>query len=697
MQTCRMSAVTIIALLAAILAAAAVAVTASDAGKGLVTRAMKPGTVLADAPGQLLIGPGPPRSEQGKAGDSFIDSSQRALYKKISDNAWTETKSLRETPPGAWFTGSAAPEPRLPSEARPGDHWIYDRKVWVMRPSYAWAEQGSLASGQPGPDGHKWYFAAGLPSNYTFPSPPSVGSRYQDTQTKHLYVLEPSGWLEFSKNAPGEKGATVSWYSGPGTPADNSTALASAVDGDLFTNTSNGDVYALRSGAWVQSASLTGKQGAKGPDGHRWFHGSGAPSSGNTDPYPQAGDMYMDAADHRVYTYTGAGWTSTTRAGGSGRSCTQTVSFEATKPSNPVQGDIHFGPLQTGTDKAQATVESKPISVWDNGAWRELADLQGERGEAGPIEEPTDAALQSVPGPDNILSFDDSNTSFGLAKTGSGFSTGAKFVSAGTFHSLPAARYGMLPLEDMLSQDPANEANLEPLKTVTRNTVDVPKDAMALVGAAGLGVNWTRMLGGGWGQKHVKVTSNEAPISLSDLREIDTCIVELSPSVMEQDEPSVMFSIAWTSADFGFDSGHCLRHAFRFAPVAIESDTWSPRTLEVTLNFTGAKVPSLASDAKSFSFATSETFDVAVPVLYKGTMTHVSDPQAQVQGFELYVNPDLATYATFSLPSTSLVFDVADSSVLFWPESVVKPLHDKAEGGWANVFVTVLKNRAIYS
>lgn len=92
------------------------------------------------------------------------------------------------------------------------------------------------------------------------------------------------------------------FLSGSGAPAGG---LGS--DGDMYLDTSNGDVYGPKSsGAWGAAVSniigptgLTGPTGPTGPQGDAvvWITGSGAPAGGTGED----GDMYLDTSTGDVY------------------------------------------------------------------------------------------------------------------------------------------------------------------------------------------------------------------------------------------------------------------------------------------------------------------------------------------------------------------------------------------------------------
>lgn len=99
----------------------------------------------------------------------------------------------------------------------------------------------------------------------------------------------------------GGGGGTGTWHTGAGAP---SSGLGT--DGDMYLNTSNGDVYGPKaSGAWGSPVcNITGPAGANGTSS-TWHTGSGVPSpslGGNT-------DLYLNTANGDVYQKITGTWT----------------------------------------------------------------------------------------------------------------------------------------------------------------------------------------------------------------------------------------------------------------------------------------------------------------------------------------------------------------------------------------------------
>ncbi len=118
------------------------------------------------------------------------------------------------------------------------------------------------------------------------------------------------------QGVPGARGSL--WSTGSGTPT------ATGQNGDLYLDTSSGEVYEVVSGTWTMEANITGPQGAmgargisgsqglQGPQGPQgvpgargslWSTGSGTPTATG-----QSGDLYLDTSTGDVYELVAAAW-----------------------------------------------------------------------------------------------------------------------------------------------------------------------------------------------------------------------------------------------------------------------------------------------------------------------------------------------------------------------------------------------------
>lgn len=173
-------------------------------------------------------------------------------------------------PPGpagtTWYTGAGAPAPPPPGvdgdfylDSTNGDFYLVVAGAWVF--------QGNL-----GPPGSVWFTGAGAPA----PPPPGVDSdMYLDTLNGDVYQLVAGAWVLVA-NLTGPAGPAGA-PGPPGPPGPPGTAgsvwIATAgppvgpppgVDGDMYLDTTNGDVWQVIAGAWVLVDNITGPPGPGG-------------------------------------------------------------------------------------------------------------------------------------------------------------------------------------------------------------------------------------------------------------------------------------------------------------------------------------------------------------------------------------------------------------------------------------------------
>ncbi|MBD3286417.1 hypothetical protein GF338_08770 [candidate division WOR-3 bacterium] len=87
------------------------------------------------------------------------------------------------------------------------------------------------------------------------------------------------------------------WFIGTGPPDDGS-----GQDGDLYYDTSTGDIYENQNGTWVNVGNITG---SPGEDGSGWIIEDGDPW---TNPDADSTDYYMDSETGIIYIWDGEEW-----------------------------------------------------------------------------------------------------------------------------------------------------------------------------------------------------------------------------------------------------------------------------------------------------------------------------------------------------------------------------------------------------
>ena len=161
------------------------------------------------------------------------------------------------------------------------------------------------AAGLPGINGNVWTVGAGTPT-----ASAASGDLYLDTTTGNVWRNDGSAWSQIAcikgnngVGTPGESGNT--WTVGAVVP----TAAANA--GDMYLNTATNDVYQYNGNAWTLVTNINGQNGVgtpgapgtPGKDGNVWTVGAGMPSG-----TANVGDMYLNTLTNDVYQYGSSGW-----------------------------------------------------------------------------------------------------------------------------------------------------------------------------------------------------------------------------------------------------------------------------------------------------------------------------------------------------------------------------------------------------
>lgn len=153
----------------------------------------------------------------------------------------------------------------------------------------------STGSGNVNMGGSQWYTGTALTgtgSGYSYSSCPTVkvGDKYLNTSTGYFYECTTAGsgttakWAykgslkgatgaQGSTGAAGANGTSAAWFTGTAMSGTGtkSVSVSGAKAGDMYLNTSTGDVYkASSSSSWTYQCNIkgpTGSQGATGPQG----------------------------------------------------------------------------------------------------------------------------------------------------------------------------------------------------------------------------------------------------------------------------------------------------------------------------------------------------------------------------------------------------------------------------------------------
>jgi len=225
-------------------------------------------------------GSGVPIGGTGVDGDLYLRTANGDVYKKTS---------------GTWgvicnITGPTGPQGATGATGAAGSNGI---------------------NGTNGVDGATWLTGSGVPSGGV------DGDLYLRTSNGDVYKRVSGSWGVIG-NITGPQGATgatgaagsngadgadgvdgATWYTGSGAPGGGT-----GVDGDLYFNTANGDVYVKASGSWGSAiANITGPTGATGATVATGATGAAGPNTVTTSTTTNmTGILAGDGANVKVAT-----------------------------------------------------------------------------------------------------------------------------------------------------------------------------------------------------------------------------------------------------------------------------------------------------------------------------------------------------------------------------------------------------------
>lgn len=178
------------------------------------------------------------------------------------------------------------------------------------------------AAGATGAAGHTPQLFSGTAAPVTLHAD---GDLYLNTTNGNLYSQQSGAWvlagsIQGPAGAAGSTGAQGTAGTNGHTPQLYSGSTAPSIlhaDGDLYLNTTNGNLYSQITGAWVLAGSIqgpagaagatgaTGSSGAAGTAGHtpQLYSGTAVPSTLNTD-----GDLYLRTSTGDLYQQQSGAW-----------------------------------------------------------------------------------------------------------------------------------------------------------------------------------------------------------------------------------------------------------------------------------------------------------------------------------------------------------------------------------------------------
>ena len=170
----------------------------------------------------------------------------------------------------------------------------------------------------------------------------SVGQMVYNTNATINIPVGPVYW-------DGTSWISITNNSSTGAGAPTATTPANAVAGDVYVNSTNGDIYTYNGTAWENQSGVSADANnvlVNGTDGLAYLSqaaikGASGVSSGVGVPTAtspanaEAGDIYVNETTGDIYTYNGTTWTNATTTS------TGVGAPTATTPANAVAGDIY--------------------------------------------------------------------------------------------------------------------------------------------------------------------------------------------------------------------------------------------------------------------------------------------------------------------------------------------------------------------
>ena len=344
----------------------------------------------------ITSGPGAPNNANGKDGDLYVDINTGDLYKK-DNGTWKPNGTIKGAKGDKGDTGPAGPA-------------------------------GKDGAGKAINSGN------GQPNN----SQGKDGDLYYDKGTGQLYYKDNGVWKPIDiKGQKGDKGDTgapgkdglagrdgsngtngkdgKSILSGTGKPSNTT-----GIDGDLYLDSTTGDLYFKDGGTWKPNGNLKGSKGdtgAQGPKGDTGASGPQGPkgdtgvagkdgsgktiNSGNGQPnnsQGKDGDLYYDKGTGQLYYKDNGVWVPLNLKGQKGDTGAQGPKGDTGasgklingngKPNNSQgkDGDLYY-------DKGTGQLYYK-----DNGVWVPL-NLKGQKGDTGAQGPKGDTGASGPQGP----------------------------------------------------------------------------------------------------------------------------------------------------------------------------------------------------------------------------------------------------------------------------------------------------------
>lgn len=284
-----------------------------------------PGTTGADGK-TILTGNSAPSNGAGNNGDVYINRANGDLYDKVG-GVWMFRLNLvgPEGPQGDTGTagslirvGSGVPSDALGVNgdvyinADEGDLYLKAGGTYGLPQANLTGAAGSDGDdGAPGADGSPgatWRTGSGAPSNGTG----IEGDLYLNNDNGDVYKRGPSVYSVIANiigpqgnpGDDGDDGTNGTVWRSGAGAPDNAVGL----DGDFYLRTSNGVVYLRSAGAYAAAITIKGTDGTNGTNGSNGTNGA-TWSSGTAVPTGgNSGDFYLRTTTNDVYKNTAGTW-----------------------------------------------------------------------------------------------------------------------------------------------------------------------------------------------------------------------------------------------------------------------------------------------------------------------------------------------------------------------------------------------------
>lgn len=275
------------------------------------------GTAGADG-ASILIGSGVPASGVGNNGDLYVESVTFTLYRK-SGGAWSQVGVFKGPAGSSIRVAAGAPSNSLGVDgdsyvnSSSGDLYLRTAGAYTVAGNIRGPQGPAGSQGTPGiagPTGASTLFGTNAPSSGLG----ADGDSYIATATYHLYTKSAGAWTDAGtlKGANGVNGVGNAFYTGAGAPG----TIVGSIDGDIYIDTSTGNVHKKSGGAWTSpimningaqgpqgATGAQGNPGVKGDTGTMVIVGITAPNNG----VGNNGDSFIDKTNGNFYGPKSAG------------------------------------------------------------------------------------------------------------------------------------------------------------------------------------------------------------------------------------------------------------------------------------------------------------------------------------------------------------------------------------------------------